>query len=106
DPADVAANDALLRRVKAELPSYIGNISLFALDGFNIGTSSTAGRFYAGDRKYFLQALAGRRSAIGDVILARALREWVVTVARPVEDPDGRVRAILTVGTRLAHFQE
>src|SRR5882757_701542 len=32
DPNEVAANDALLRRVKAELPSYVGNISLFSLN--------------------------------------------------------------------------
>src|SRR5438105_520374 len=32
DRADVAANDALLRRVRAELPSYVGNISVFSLD--------------------------------------------------------------------------
>jgi diguanylate cyclase (GGDEF)-like protein/PAS domain S-box-containing protein len=106
NPADIAENDALLRRVKAELPSFVGNIALFALDGANIGTSSASGRFYAGDRKYFQQALASRRSAIGDVILARALHEWVVTIARPVKAPDGRLLAILTVGTRLAHFQE
>jgi diguanylate cyclase (GGDEF)-like protein/PAS domain S-box-containing protein len=106
DPADILANDVLLRRVKAELPGYVGNISLFSLDGLNIGTSSTAGRFFAGDRKYFLGVLAGQRTAIGDVVLARALREWVVTIARPVEDQNGGLRGILTVGTLLAHFQD
>src|SRR5215831_17506962 len=58
DPADVAANDALLRRVKAQLPSFVANISIFSLDGINIGTSSAAGRFYAGDRSYFRQVVA------------------------------------------------
>src|SRR5215831_11623150 len=57
DPADVAKNDALLRRIKAELPDFVGNIVLFSLDGSNIGTSSTLGRFNAGDRRYFRQAL-------------------------------------------------
>src|SRR5215472_14647550 len=41
-PADVAANDAMLRRVKADLPAFVGNIAVFSLDGFNIGTSSQA----------------------------------------------------------------
>ena len=92
NPADVAANDALLRRVKAELPSYIANILLFAPDGSNIGTSSDSGRFFAGDRKYVRQVLAGRRLAIGDVVRARTIGEWVVTIARPVEDRTGRLR--------------
>jgi diguanylate cyclase (GGDEF)-like protein/PAS domain S-box-containing protein len=106
DPADVAANDAMLRRVKADLPAFVGNIAVFSLDGFNIGTSSQTGRFYAGDRRYFREVLAGQRLAIGDVIKARALREWVVTLARPVVDEAGQMRGVVTVGTVLEHFQD
>ena len=40
DPAQSVSNDSLLRRVKAELPDYIGNILVTSLDGKNIGTSS------------------------------------------------------------------
>src|ERR1700675_5096515 len=43
EPADVSANDALLRRVKAELPGFISGISLFSLAGDNIGSSSERG---------------------------------------------------------------
>src|SRR6476660_3261006 len=50
DPADTAANDALLRKVKAELPSFIANVLVFSLDGKNIGTSSRIARFSADDR--------------------------------------------------------
>jgi hypothetical protein len=39
DPADVSANDSLLRKVKAELPDFVSGISLFSLNGDNIGTS-------------------------------------------------------------------
>ena len=39
DPPDIARNDALLRRVKAEQPDFVSNILLFALDGTNIGRS-------------------------------------------------------------------
>ena len=74
---------------------------MFSLDGFNIGTSSQTGRFYAGDRRYFREVLAGQRLAIGDVIKARALREWVVTLARPVVDVAGQMRGVVTVGTVL-----
>src|SRR5262249_33242042 len=104
--ADVAANDALLRRVKADLPAFVGNIAVFSLDGTNIGTSSQAGRFYAGDRRYFREVLAGQRLAIGDVVKARALREWVVTLARPITDKAGKLRGVVTVGTVLEHFQD
>jgi diguanylate cyclase (GGDEF)-like protein/PAS domain S-box-containing protein len=106
DPADTAANDALLRRVKAELPDFVGNISVFSLTGVNIGTSSQAGRFYAGDRRYFREVLAGQHLAIGDVVKARALREWVVTLARPVIDDAHQLRGVVTVGTLLEHFQD
>src|SRR5262249_6056834 len=104
--ADAAKNDALLRRIKAELPDFVGNIVLFSLDGSNIGTSSTQGRFNAGDRRYFQQALAGQRLAIGQGVIARALREWAVMVARPIEDQAGRVRAVIAIGTLLEHFQD
>ena len=60
NPADVAANDALLRRVKAELPSYISNILLFSLDGANIGTSSETGRFSVADRDFLPSGVPGR----------------------------------------------
>src|SRR5215467_9748045 len=39
DPANEAANDALLRGVRAELPNFISNIVLYAVDGTAIGTS-------------------------------------------------------------------
>ena len=32
--------------------------------------------------------------------------EWVVTIARPIVDSDGQLRAVLAVGTRLERFQE
>ena len=73
DPKDIDANDRLLRRVKAELPPYVANLLLFSLDGTNIGTSSEAGRFFAGDRDYFQQILAGHDHAVGRVI--RCARE-------------------------------
>ncbi len=46
DPANTAANDALLKRVKRDLPDYISNIFVIALDGSNIGIAQGA-RFNA-----------------------------------------------------------
>ncbi len=83
DPKDMDANDGLLRRVKSELPPYVANLLLFSLDGTNIGTSSDAGRFFAGDRDYLQQIIAGRDQAVSGVIRSRAGNQWVITFARP-----------------------
>lgn len=106
DAKDIDANDRTLRRVKSELPSYVANLNIFSLDGQNIGTSSETGRFYAGDRQYFLQVLAGRPYSVGEVIRSRVGQEWVVTVARGVYDDNRQLRAVLAVGTQLERFQE
>jgi hypothetical protein len=106
DPKDMDANDGLLRRVKSELPPYVANLLLFSLDGTNIGTSSDAGRFFAGDRDYLQQIIAGRDQAVSGVIRSRAGNQWVITFARPILDTEGRLRAVLAVGTRLDRFQD
>lgn len=106
DPKDVDANDRLLRRVKSELPPHFANLMLFALDGTNIGTSNKTRRFPAGDRDYFRYVLAGHENTIGKAARSRNGNEWVVTYARPIFDTNGRLRAVLTVGTRLDRFQD
>jgi diguanylate cyclase (GGDEF)-like protein/PAS domain S-box-containing protein len=105
--ADTAANDAVLRQVKEDLPDFISNILLFAPDGSNIGEARMGEkRSFAGDRAYFQQVLAGKQLAIGDVIHTRLSQQWVVAAAYPVKDQSGRLRAVIAVGTKLAHFQE
>ena len=106
NPADTAANDVLLRQLKVELPTYISNVMVFAPKGSNIGTSSDVGRFFYGDRPHFIRALTGQRLVIGDVARARAGDYWVVSVARPVMDKSGKVKAVLVAGTHLDHFQD
>ena len=105
DPADTAANDATLRQLKRELPPVIGSIFVFALDGTNIGIAEGV-RFNAADRSYFKAVLAGQRLGIGDAVLGRSIGQWVVTIARPVTDESGRLKAVLAIGTRLEHFQD
>src|SRR5436305_11789526 len=103
NPADVLANDAVLQKVKAELPSFVGNVLVFAPDGTNIGTSAdpSRGRPYAASRTYFQQVLAGHHLGIGDVVHTRFNQQWIITVARPIADASGRLLAVLAVGTRL-----
>lgn len=105
NPADAIANDALLKQVKGDLPDYISNIFVFALDGSNIGLAQGA-RFNAADRSYFRNVLAGQRLAMGDVLLGRAIGHWVITAARPVKDENGQLQAVLAIGTLLEHFQD
>src|SRR5439155_7620863 len=65
DPADTHRNDILLRQVKADLPAFVGNMSVLDIEGENIGTSThDLHRTYHGDRPYFRQVLAGQRLAI------------------------------------------
>jgi diguanylate cyclase (GGDEF)-like protein/PAS domain S-box-containing protein len=107
--ADASANDALLRRVKQDLPDYIAGILLLAPDGTNIGLSweaADARRLNVADRTYFQQVIAGQRLAVGDVIRTKLTGEWVVTVAAPVEDKSGRLLAVLAIGTKLDRFQD
>ncbi len=82
DPADVSANDSLLRKVKAELPDFVSGISLFSLNGDNVG-SSWQGRRRANikDRRHFREVMAGQRLSIGEVHVGRITREWVVNIA-------------------------
>jgi diguanylate cyclase (GGDEF)-like protein/PAS domain S-box-containing protein len=106
EPKDIDTNDRLLRKIKAELPPYISSIQLFSLDGTNIGTSLASGRFSASDRDYFLDIIAGHALAVGAPVVGRAGKEWIVALARPVVDTEGKLRAVLAVGTRLARFQD
>jgi diguanylate cyclase (GGDEF)-like protein/PAS domain S-box-containing protein len=105
EPTDTAVNDALLRQVKHDLPGYISNIFVFALDGSNIGAAQGA-RFNAADRTYFRKVLDGQRLGLGEVLLGRAIGQWVITLARPVEDETGRLRGVIAIGTLLEHFQD
>jgi diguanylate cyclase (GGDEF)-like protein/PAS domain S-box-containing protein len=107
DPADRSANDALLRRVRIELPRGSSHILLFDLDGTNIGTSQDPDypRPHAGDRVYFREALADHSPAVGVPIRVRSGR-WIVNVSRPIKDETGRIRAVLTVGPVLDDFQD
>ena len=108
NPADAEANDAVLRKVKEELPSYVSNLLLSSVNGRNIGTSggSAGGRSYVGDRDFFRSILSGERLAIGEPIHGRSTGKWVTTIARPVTDESGELRAVLSAGILLERFQD
>ena|SRR6516164_550117 len=103
---DVSLNDALLQQVRAELPNFISNVYLLDLDGNIIGTSSIAPDrpLNVADRVYFREVLADKRPVIGGVVRSRLTREWVMPIARPVEDRTGQLRAVIVVGTKPGTF--
>jgi diguanylate cyclase (GGDEF)-like protein/PAS domain S-box-containing protein len=89
------------------LPSYVTQISVYALDGTNIGSSGNPlGRVNPTGRAYMQQVLDGARLSIGDVIVGRLSRRWIINFGRPLEDRDGRLSAVLVVGTWLDQFQD
>jgi hypothetical protein len=105
NPADAAANDALLRGVKAELPRFISDITVAAPDGETIGTASGQ-RFSVGDRRYFMQVLAGEPIAVGDPVPSRTDSRWVFPVARPIRNSAGELEGVLIVGTSIEAFRD
>jgi hypothetical protein len=62
NPADAAANDALLRKLKAELPDFIADITVATPDGENIGSASGQ-RYRVGALPFFGRVLAGESTA-------------------------------------------
>jgi diguanylate cyclase (GGDEF)-like protein/PAS domain S-box-containing protein len=106
DPAHSKANDSLLRQAHKELPDFVNALLVSAPDGRNIGSSSDLSRFNVSHLAFFREVRAGRRLAIGEPIQARSNGQWIVNVARAVEDETGRAEAVLSVGIRLARFQE
>src|SRR5262245_1353111 len=108
DPADIRANDAMLRRVRAELPAYVNSVMVLSLDGWLIGTwgDGSSVRSRAGDGEHFHRGVAGERLVVSDPFLAHIVKQWLIAIARPVEDGTGTVRAVLLVSISLDRFQE
>jgi diguanylate cyclase (GGDEF)-like protein/PAS domain S-box-containing protein len=106
DPAHSKANDLLLRKARAELPGFVNALLVSAPDGTNIGSSSDGSRYNISHRAFFREILTGGGLAVGEVIRGRSDGQWLVTVARSVEDEAGHPTAVLTVSIRLTQLQE
>jgi diguanylate cyclase (GGDEF)-like protein/PAS domain S-box-containing protein len=105
NPADAAANDTLLRSLKAELPDFIADITVATPAGENIGSASGR-RYRLGDRTFFKQILAGEPGTVGDPLRSRVDGRWVFPAARAIRNSAGQLQAVLIVGTLIESFRE
>jgi diguanylate cyclase (GGDEF)-like protein/PAS domain S-box-containing protein len=103
NPSDVEANDALLSRLRPDLPRYIATVLVVALDGENIGNASGR-RYNVRDRDFFQRVLAGEQLVVGDPLSTDI--GWVFPVARAVRNAAGELQAVLVVGTVIESVQE
>lgn len=110
DPADVAANDALLQAAKATLPAYYSGLAVVDPQGRNIGfgvPQEAAGRgATVADRAYFQAALRTRETVVGDPVVSRSTGERVIPIARAAVGPDGEVRAVALAAIEQRRLQE
>ena len=84
---------------------YVGNITLFGLDGYSIG-SANGSRYYAGDRLYFRNVLEGERLAIGEPVIGRATRAGSLRSPARSRIAQGNLKAVISVATRLEKLQD
>ena len=107
-PADLSRNAAATERYLAGesvLPEFFsGGVAVIGLDGRAVADYPQApGRrgAYYGDRDYFRQVVATGKPYVGKPIIGRALKRPVLTIAAPVFDGAGKLRAVLTGITDL-----
>jgi PAS domain S-box-containing protein len=109
DLSAVAANDAKLTQIQSGLPGYFHSISVLTPDGrmLNSSTASPEERknINVTDRKYFKEAVA-LGLAIGEPVVSRTSENWVLILARSILGPDGSLRAVVSMSTRLTSFQQ
>src|SRR5689334_285523 len=104
DTAAIARNDAILRRLRGELPPYITNLALWGADGHNIGSSDTipgrARTMEVTAHRFFREAIAATHLTVGRPIESRESGGWSLTMARRIRQ-DGRIAGVASVSARL-----
>lgn len=105
-PADLGPQplDTFLAQRSGMHVIFPGGIAVIGLDGKTIADYPVApgrrGTFF-GDRDYFRQVVASKKPYIDKPIMGRALKRPVLTIAVPVFDAAGSVRAVMTGITDL-----
>ncbi|HJU71480.1 MAG TPA: hypothetical protein VJ603_06510, partial [Paucimonas sp.] len=105
-PADMSAPslDAYLAQLGALHVNFRGGIAVIGLDGKAIADYPVMpGRrgMYFGDRDYFRNPVTTLRPYIDKPMVGRVLKRPILTIAVPVLDAAGKVRAVMTGITDL-----
>ena len=103
EATDIERNDAVLRRLAPQFPVNILNVSLWAIDGTNIGSSepATAGaRRNAADRAFFIAALREPGFASEAPLRLHKGGEWTAVFALRIVR-EARTIGVVSVATGL-----
>jgi diguanylate cyclase (GGDEF)-like protein/PAS domain S-box-containing protein len=107
DAAATAANDALLAKIRDDLPPLVHNVGVWTPDGRNVGMLNPGiarpGASIA-DRSYFRRAAQGS-SVIDGPVPALDDGKPVVVFAAPVVGEAGNVEGVVTLSTDLQQVQ-
>lgn len=106
--ADAATIDTLLANQQVLL-SDVDAVRLTDADGNVLMGRDVAAApgVSVADRDYFIAARDGPPGAVvvSEPVFARISRQWVVVVARRLEEPDGRFAGIVYANLHSAHFE-
>ena len=104
DTSAISRNDAILRRLKGELPPYVMHLALWSTDGRNIGSSdvdpSRARKTEVTAHRFFREALGAINLTVGRPIESRESGGWSLTMARRIRR-DGAIVGVASVSARL-----
>jgi two-component system cell cycle sensor histidine kinase/response regulator CckA len=101
---DIQACSEIFRAVLEQNPDY-QNITLTDLNGDVLASGIPSATVNLGDRKHVRDAIKRKNFAAGEYIVSRVgLTFPAFAYANPVFDANGRLKAVLTMAIKLAHF--
>ncbi|HEX6052006.1 MAG TPA: HAMP domain-containing protein, partial [Gemmatimonadaceae bacterium] len=104
DSTHIAQNDSLLRRLRAEMPPYFGNLALWAVDGSNMGSSNAdpaaVREMEVATHRFFREALTSNELVVGRPLESVKTGAWSLTLARRIRR-GGTVAGVVSATARL-----
>jgi len=108
DPARTAANDALLRSLVASIPAHVDDLSVWTVDGVNVGSLDPRLRLIdphaATQRRFFRKALSRRALSTEAPLTSLASGQRVSAFGLPILR-DGQVVGVIAASARLDALQ-
>ncbi len=103
ESADVEHNDAVLQRLAPQFPANVSSVSLWAIDGTNIGSSepsAASARLNIADRAFFIAAMREPGLASEAPVRLKKGGEWIAVFAQRVVR-DAKTIGVVSVATCL-----